>query len=343
MAINFDQNRSGLLGINTGANYNQMAFNPGSLKDSLIKSLYNIEKDTGFSNPKLDELKQEDMQQFKEKGTPLSLPSNAYTAMAISNFDDIFGNKTFTDAFGVNRNIAALNRPNINTAPFNVNNPNVMNQGVTNTNTFRSMLLDDLRNLPTDFKTSLGKTKDAFMQDLSGLKNFATNLKDKGIDLGSIAASGFLNAIQPGLGIIASIFGNLKETPEQKTVKGLYDLDDTGTVKSGLMAGYNPVSAFGPTGLSGAMIDRITNIDKTLNNKVISNRTRQVLEARKAELEAQIAREQAAMKETIERQYRSRPGEYGGPDRQTEREQAGPGYDDVSEAGSFRYGGIASL
>ena len=100
---------------------------------------------------------------------------------------------------------------------------------------------------------------------------------------------------------------------------------------------------FGPTGLSGAMIDRITNIDKTLNNKVISNITREVLEARKQALEEAIAREQAAMKQTIEQKYRDRPGEYGGPDRQTEREQAGPGYDDVSEAGSFRYGGIASL
>ena len=66
------------------------------------------------------------------------------------------------------------------------------------------------------------------------------------------------------------------------------------------MAGYNPVSMFGPTGLSGAMIDRITNIDKTLNNKVISNKTREVLEARKKALEEAIAKEQAAMKQTIE-------------------------------------------
>ena len=49
------------------------------------------------------------------------------------------------------------------------------------------------------------------------------------------------------------------------------------------------------------------------------------------------------MKSTIESQYRGQEGQFGGPDRQTEREQAGPGYDSISEAGSFRYGGIASL
>ena len=115
-----------------------------------------------------------------------------------------------------------------------------------------------------------------------------------------------------GLGVMA--LRNLpKETPEQKTAKGLYDLDSTGRVQSGIMAGYNPVSAFGSTGLSGAMIDRITNIDKTLNNKVISDKTRQVLEARKQALQEAIAKEQAAMRQTIEQKYRNMPGEYGGP------------------------------
>ena len=145
-----------------------------------------------------------------------------------------------------------------------------------------------------------------------------------------------------GLGMLA--LRNLpKETPEQKTVKGLYDLDSIGRVQSGIMQGYNPVSLFGPTGLSGAMIDRITKINETLNNPKISQAVKDRLDARKAELQAKIAAEQAAMRRTIEQQYINRPGEYGGPDRQTEREQAGPGYDDVSEAGSFRYGGIASL
>jgi hypothetical protein len=328
MAINFDEDRSGLLGIDTGVNYDQMAFNPGSLKDSLIKNLYNIEKDTGFSNPQLDKLKQQDMQQFQEKGTPLSLPSDAYTAMAISNFDDIFGNKTFTDALGVNRTIPGFNRPDIDTKPFNINE--VASDGIAS----------NLINLPGDFKTSLGQTKDAFLEDIRGLRKGLGSIKDKAVDI-------FGSGKELALRGIGSIFGgpvgsfiggalaNLRETPEQKTIKGLYDLDSIGRIRSGLMAGYNPVSAFGPTGLSGAMIDRINKINQTLNNPKISKAVKARLDARKKALQEKIEREQAAMRETIERQYRSRPGEYGGPDRQTEREQAGPGYDKVSEAGSF--------
>ena len=146
-----------------------------------------------------------------------------------------------------------------------------------------------------------------------------------------------------GLGIMA--LKNLPpETPEQKTVKSLYDLDDIGRVQSGIMAGYNPVSGFGPTGLSGAMDRRLDTIRRTeLKRRARGlELSRQLKERRKA-LEEAIAREQAAMRSTIESQYRGQEGQFGGPDRQTEREQAGPGYDSISEAGSFRYGGIASL
>jgi hypothetical protein len=172
------------------------------------------------------------------------------------------------------------------------------------------------------------------------VRNFLTNVKDKGIDMFGSGKDLVLRGIGsviggPVGGFIGSALGKLKTTPEQETVKGLYDLDSIGRVQSGIMQGYNPVSAFGPTGLSGAMIDRITKINETLNNPKISQAVKDRLDARKAELQAKIAAEQAAMRQTIEQQYRNRPGEYGGPDRQTEREQAGPGYDDVSEAGSF--------
>jgi hypothetical protein len=174
MAINYND-RTGVLGIDLTPqddSYQNFAFTPGSQKDTLIKQLYNIQQETGFGNSTLDKLKQEDMQQFQDKGTPLSLPSDAYTAMAISNYDNLFGPQTFTDALGTTRTRAGLDRPDINTEPFNVN------EGVTNTNSFRSMLLDDLRNLPSDLRTSLGQTKDALVEDFSGLGSF---LKDKSI------------------------------------------------------------------------------------------------------------------------------------------------------------------
>ena len=172
------------------------------------------------------------------------------------------------------------------------------------------------------------------------IRNFLTNVKDKGIDMfGSgkeLALRGIGSIIGgPVGGFIGSAIGKMKMTPEQETVKGLYDLDSIGRVQSGIMQGYNPVSLFGPTGLSGAMIDRITKINETLNNPKISQAVKDRLDARKAELQAKIAAEQAAVRQTIEQQYRNRPGEYGGRNRQIEREQAGPGYDKLSEAGSF--------
>ena len=91
-----------------------------------------------------------------------------------------------------------------------------------------------------------------------------------------------------GLGLIA--LDAFKETPEQKAVSGLYDLDDTGTVQSGIMAGYNPSSILGPVGLTKSMLARIDTINK---NKVISD----TLERRKKELEAKIAAEQKALQD----------------------------------------------
>jgi len=172
------------------------------------------------------------------------------------------------------------------------------------------------------------------------LRNFLTNVKDKGVNMfGSgkdLALRGIGSIIGgPVGGFIGSALGKMQLTPEQETVKGLYDLDSIGRVQSGIMQGYNPVSLFGPTGLSRAMIDRITKINKTLNNPDISKATKDVLDKRKAELQAKIKAEQAAVRQTIEQQYRNRPGEYGGRNRQIEREQAGPGYDKVSESGSF--------
>ena len=65
---------------------------------------------------------------------------------------------------------------------FNKTMPNSMNLGVTNTNNFRNMFLDDLRSLPSDFRTSLGQTKDALVEDFSGLGSFLKDKSIKGFD-----------------------------------------------------------------------------------------------------------------------------------------------------------------
>ena len=58
---------------------NVLAFNPGSLKDNLIKNTYTGYKELGIGEDKLKQLMREDIKQNKEKGTPLSLPKNAYS------------------------------------------------------------------------------------------------------------------------------------------------------------------------------------------------------------------------------------------------------------------------
>ena len=51
--------------------------------------------------------------------------------------------------------------------------------------------------------------------------------------------------------------------------------------------------------------------------------------------EARQRAEMEKIRQQDEARYRSQPGQYNGENRQQERQQAGPGYDDVSEAGSF--------
>lgn len=53
------------------------------------------------------------------------------------------------------------------------------------------------------------------------------------------------------------------------------------------------------------------------------------------EIRQQQQQEADRIRQQDEAEYREQEGEYGGQDRQTERQEAGPGYDNVSEAGSF--------
>jgi hypothetical protein len=334
MAINFDQDRSGLLGIDTGVNYDQMAFAPGSLKDSLIKNLYNIEQETGFENPQLDKLKKEDMQQFQEKGTPLSLPSDAYTAMKIKNFDEIFGGgqKTLTD-FGVpgykNLNFSGFQRPDINTGKFNVNEV-LPNEGITKNVRYRDMLLQDLKNLPSDIKTSLSTTKDALLEDFSGLKDVATNIKNTGIDLFGSGKELVFKGIGSLFGgpvgsFIGGALANLKETPEQKAMREFYGqnfgLTNTGQIASGIMQGYNPAYGFGGAGLQRAIDKRLATILKTEERKKkkglklsqqLINRRKELEALKKQELQRQQEARRQSDRDRINRAYKEETGGQAG-------------------------------
>jgi len=118
-----------------------------------------------------------------------------------------------------------------------------------------------------DAKQSLGQTRDAFVEDISGLtdglgsiKNrgidFASYMKDKGIDLGKMAVRGIGNAIMSGLGFALGALP--KDSPRNIfnrsfTVGGSNMPNDPygyyGALRAGNLNqdpfGRNPVSAFG--------------------------------------------------------------------------------------------------
>ena len=267
MAINFNKDNSGLINLSRNIDTNQMAFLPDFFTNMFSGNPEDIQ--LGEEGSPIDKTK-DFLEKNKQKSLPspeeiegktsfLNLPSNNLTAMAISNYDNLFGPQTVTDAFGVNRSTLGFARPDINTSPFNVNE--VTSDGITNNVRFRDMLFNDLRNLPSDLRTSLGTTKDALTKDVSGLTNFLTNVKDKGIDmLGSgkdIALRGIGSIIGGPVGsLIGSLIGNIKESPTDKvglaSFGGDYDpYGFKGQLTSGTLGarqdpfGRNIVSAFG--------------------------------------------------------------------------------------------------
>ena len=112
MAINYNEEEFGLQIPNQGGT-TDVAFKSGSALDRQINKLNELEQ-LGFPQQNLQNLKEMDMKQFKETGTPLSLPEDQY-AMAISNYDQLFGPKTMTDAFGTTHTLAAANKPDLYT------------------------------------------------------------------------------------------------------------------------------------------------------------------------------------------------------------------------------------
>ena len=150
---------------------------------------------------------------------------------------------------------------------------------IPNQFSYRNQFMTDLKNLPSDFRTSLGQTKDALVEDfgqlregLGSITNRGMDLfglaKDKGIDLGKMIGQGIGNAIFPGLGFL---IGSIKETPQQKAMKEFYGnefgLDDIGRIQSGIMKGYNPVYGSGGAGLQKAIDKRLATILKTEERK----------------------------------------------------------------------------
>lgn len=67
------------LAVNPQITRDLFAFNPGSVKDRALKQQYGIYNATGMMNPNMIDLMKQDIELNKQKGTPLSLPAEAYS------------------------------------------------------------------------------------------------------------------------------------------------------------------------------------------------------------------------------------------------------------------------
>jgi len=169
----------------------------------------------------------------------------------------------------------------------------------------------------------------------------------KGFDLGKTAIGGIASLLTgiPGIGLVLNALEPM--SPEEKAMRDFYGaqfgLTDTGQIASGLMQGYNPVSATG-FGLSGAIDKRISRIQKTLQKK-----KSKVLQERLKALQELKAKEAAAASKQLESQRRGRrPGT--GSDGPGVKDSGGIGggysYDSGGRQGfgyGLKEGGIASL
>ena len=148
-------------------------------------------------------------------------------------------------------------------------------------------------------------------EKVSSLKQGVSGLKDKGIDLGRMALSGIISAATgiPGIGFLANALP--ERDYRQTALEDFYGNVQNGTIQSGLMAGYNPVSGgllnmltggkYGEEtkyGLSDAIDRRIATIKKTLEKKKsvqLEQRLKALEELKQREAAAlQAARDKAA-------------------------------------------------
>ena len=145
------------------------------------------------------------------------------------------------------------------------------------------------------------------------IRNFLTNVKDKGIDMfGSgkeLALRGIGSVIGgPVGGFIGSAIGKMEMTPEQRLLKDFYKketgLDNIGRIQSGIMQGYNPVSMFGPQGLTSAIDKRLATILKTEEDRKKKGLelSKNLIE-RREKLKELRRKEEAARRSAVDRMF----------------------------------------
>ena len=141
----------------------------------------------------------------------------------------------------------------------------------------------------------------------------------------------------------------------EKYSDDMFNVQETKSKGIGIQSLVDLYKKYSPMGMvyrAGNNI--VTNTQKYFADKKEDQRLFEIQEAEKArelkiaQEQIRVAEEQKAMQRVIEQQamdetiYRNQPGQYGGDNRQQEREDAGPGYSGsgtAAEMGSFARGG----
>ena len=224
---NFQPNNMfGIDNTNVGNNFNnQTAFNLGSPLDNQIKNLNNLEQ-MGFPQPNLQNLKNMDMQQFKEKGIPLSLPEDRY----------VNANNVLNDASQISVSQSD--------SPYNYYDVD------------RYTADEDMTYQP-DVPSSTGR--------FSGLTNpIKTGAGILMSGLTKIPGAGYALDLMGRIG--NPMTPELKAQSQAFQDMGLVDPSDPGKFSSGLMEGYNISSMFGTNDAEQMILDRIAKMNTVKRN-----------------------------------------------------------------------------
>jgi len=140
---------------------------------------------------------------------------------------------------------------------------------------YRDMFLNDLRNLPSDFRTSLGQTRDALFEDFSGLGNFVRDIYGSGKELIGKGIGTLANILtgNPFIGGVMSLMSRMKTPMSSYQMSDLQRRgygDELSRIygPGGIMQGYNPVSMFGRGPLESIINRRNKAKSEAIRNKL---------------------------------------------------------------------------
>jgi hypothetical protein len=210
-----------------------------------------------------------------------------------------------------------------------------------------------------DAKQSLGQTKDAFLEDVGGVKNIIGSGAKKGFDLAKqipnmlfSAATGipFAGQIAQGIGgLLSNIF---QESPEQKNFREniATDPEYQNLVNSiAGMSNYNQIFGMGSgRGLMGAIDKRLATINRTRkrNDGILSDTLKRREEKLKALREIERQKESAFLESQRRGRRPGTGGDGGGGTQDSGGPTGGYSYDSGGRQGfgyGLKDGGLASM